>query len=201
MGRTSTAFGKLVDAAAALFYERGYHSVGVSEICAAAGVQKGSFYHFFDSKRALALAVIEAYAKEMEDELEELQPGHGTPLERLRSFLAGLHERLHAECQNGSTLQGCPLGNLALELATQDSELRDALKTGFDAQLAAFESLLREAREQGEIPPDIAPAEAALSLVALLEGKLLFAKLLNDADPLAGVETEALRLLGAGAAS
>ena len=59
MGRHSDARERLIEAAGELWHTRSYADVGVSEICDHAGVQKGSFYHFFSSKRDLALAVID----------------------------------------------------------------------------------------------------------------------------------------------
>ena len=51
---------RLIEAAAQVLHQRSYGSVGVDELCARAGVRKGSFYHFFESKRDLTLAAIEA---------------------------------------------------------------------------------------------------------------------------------------------
>lgn len=197
MGRKSTAREQLIEAAAALFHESGYHAVGVSEICARADVQKGSFYHFFDSKQGLALAVIEAHVKTWRQDLLDLQGGAGPPLERLGRHLRVFHERHDCRCQEGATMLGCPLGNLALELATHDETLRKALRDGLDLQVTAFERVLREARDRGDLAGEIDPAEAAQALVALVEGKLMFAKLHNDASPLASLVDDALRLVGA----
>ena len=61
MGRTSNAKSRLIAMAMALMYVRGYPAVGVHEISTRAGVYKGSFYHFFPSKQALVLAVIDTY--------------------------------------------------------------------------------------------------------------------------------------------
>jgi len=49
---------RLLDTAQRLFYARSYEDVGVQEICQEAGVKKGSFYHFFPSKRDLTLAIL-----------------------------------------------------------------------------------------------------------------------------------------------
>jgi TetR/AcrR family transcriptional regulator, transcriptional repressor for nem operon len=54
MGRTSEARERLIGTAGDLWHRRSYTDVGVSEICETAGVQKGSFYHFFPSKQDLA---------------------------------------------------------------------------------------------------------------------------------------------------
>jgi TetR/AcrR family transcriptional repressor of nem operon len=52
---------RLIDSARDLIYARSYSDVGVQEICDRAGVRKGSFYHFFPSKRDLTLAVLDQF--------------------------------------------------------------------------------------------------------------------------------------------
>ena len=196
MGRPSEARERVIEAAGELFHERGYHAVGVSEICGRAEVQKGSFYHFFASKQKLALAVIERYLETAEEAAAEVLAGDGAPLDRLERYFTALHERQVGQCAGGARVLGCPLGNLALELATWDEELREALRRGFDRQVADLEAVLREARRAGEIGADVDIGAAARALVALLEGHLLFAKLRNDAAPLAGLAPVARRVLG-----
>ncbi|MEV5543961.1 helix-turn-helix domain-containing protein [Saccharopolyspora shandongensis] len=49
----------MLTAAQELIELRGYSALGVAEICKAAGVPKGSFYYFFESKETLALAVLD----------------------------------------------------------------------------------------------------------------------------------------------
>jgi TetR/AcrR family transcriptional repressor of nem operon len=196
MGRRSDARERITAAAAALFHESGYHAVGVSEICARAGLQKGSFYHFFESKRRLALAVVDAHASAVGKELAGLENGAGPALGRLREFFESIHRRQVDECACGARVLGCPLGNLALELATYDEELRQALLNGLVRQVTALERLLRQAVAEGELSAAVDPAAAARALVALLEGQLLFAKLRNDAAPLADLAPAIDRILG-----
>ena len=62
MPRTSDARDRIVATAARLFLERSYQAVGVDELCQAADVRKGSFYHYFSSKSELAKAVIDLHA-------------------------------------------------------------------------------------------------------------------------------------------
>ena len=51
---------KLIEAALRLMLAKGYPATTVDEICASAGVSKGSFYHFFATKEELALAAVQA---------------------------------------------------------------------------------------------------------------------------------------------
>ena len=59
MPQVSHAKEKLLDSVLDLMYARSYRDVGVQEICEHAGVKKGSFYHFFPSKRDLTLAALD----------------------------------------------------------------------------------------------------------------------------------------------
>lgn len=90
MGRTSTARERLLDAAGTLMRHRGYSGLGVAEICAAAEVKKGSFYHFFDSKQDLTLQAIDAYWGEQQRSWAAELDGSGPALDRLRRLLEGM---------------------------------------------------------------------------------------------------------------
>ena len=62
MGRTSDARERLIHSAIELVHARSYADVGVNELCEHAGVKKGSFYHFFPSKRDLIVAALDDVA-------------------------------------------------------------------------------------------------------------------------------------------
>jgi TetR/AcrR family transcriptional repressor of nem operon len=196
MGRTSDARDRLIESGQGLMHERGFTAVGVSEVCAHAGVNKGSFYHFFPSKQELALAVIARYAEEADRMFEEMLDGDGPPLERLKVFFDRnyLHHKAMRD-ESGQCL-GCPLGNLALEMSPQDPVLRERLRRVFEGYAGVYEKLLSEALDRGDLPA-IDTRRAAFSLLALQEGRVMLAKLNDDPELLRGLGDEALRLLGA----
>ena len=112
--------------------ERGYTAVGVAELCDEAGVNKGSFYHVFPSKRELALEVIDSFWAESATLLDRAVTEEGSPLERLRGFFEDVHahhQELREQC---GRVVGCPLGNLAQEMSTQDPVLRQRLAEVFE---------------------------------------------------------------------
>jgi TetR/AcrR family transcriptional regulator, transcriptional repressor for nem operon len=200
MGRTSDARDRLIESAQELMHERGFTAVGVSEVCDRAEVNKGSFYHFFPSKQELALAVIDRYGEATVRQLREMVEGEGPPLQRLQSFYDRnytYHKELRDE--RGQCL-GCPLGNLALEMSPQDPVLRKRLSQIFDSVATCYEKLLDEAVERGDIPR-IDTRQAAYSLLALQEGRVMLAKLNDDPELLRSLGEEAFRLLRVGDAS
>jgi len=174
---------------------RGYTAVGVSDVCATAGVNKGSFYHFFPSKVDLALAVIDAHWAATREIIDEQLGGEGPPLERLHRFLDSSYRHHQDRKKECGTVLGCPLGNLAVEMSTQDPRLRDRLRGVFDKQVDRFESVLAEAVECGDLPAFDTRA-AAGSLVALLQGTLMLAKISDDPQPLKGLADQAMRVIG-----
>jgi TetR/AcrR family transcriptional repressor of nem operon len=197
MGRTSDARESLVESASELWYSRSYADVGVNEICARAGVQKGSFYHFFPSKRELALAVIDAHwARARSQFLEPTITSELGPLEKLVRLAEMQYEVQRARKEAGGAICGCPFGNLASEMSTQDEVLRDRLQALFDEWLDYFEQILREAISAGEVA-ETEPRRTARELQAYVEGVMVLAKTSNDPEPIRELVPGLLRLAGA----
>ena len=120
MGRRSDARDRLITSASHLFRERGYSSVGVAQICEAAGVNKGSFYHFFPSKRELLLEVIDSTWDEtgMLGAWEEAPPEH--PIAELRRSLQELFAQHYADREASGHVRGSLLASVALDLGADE---------------------------------------------------------------------------------
>lgn len=209
MGRPSDARQKILDAASSLIEQRGYSALGVAEICNAAGVPKGSFYYFFESKEALALAVIDAHWDLQRRSWEQILGGGTQPaspleqqlfrasaLEQLRRLFDATEAELHAGQAARGTVSGSLFGNLTLELSNQTEAIRTTLQEIFDAQVDMVASVITRARQRGEVAVTD-PRQAARSIVAQLEGQIMFAKLYNDTSGLSVLWENCLALLGA----
>jgi TetR/AcrR family transcriptional repressor of nem operon len=196
MGRTSDAREKLLRAGQELLARRGYAALGVAEISAAAGVPKGSFYYFFESKQALALAVIDEHWVDQEAQWRSVLETDRPPLERLRALFDVTAEVQRQSRDDVGVVTGCLFGNLALELSARDEVVRSRLEEIFDAQIDLVAAVVAEAQRDGTVHvADV--RDAARSIVAQLEGLVLFAKLRNDPDQLRRMWSNSLSLLGA----
>ena len=196
MGRTSDAREKILSAAQSLIELRGYSALGVAEICQAAGVPKGSFYYFFESKEALALAVIDEHWADEERAWSRILTSETEPLHRLRQLFEATEAAQLAGQQSCGTVSGCLFGNLTLELSNHTEAVRKRLQEIFEAQVDLVAPVVAEALARKQITVSD-PREAARSVVAQFEGQVLFAKLYNNTQLLGPLWANCLALLRA----
>lgn len=174
---------RLIATAAALWHVRSYADVGVSEICAAADVRKGSFYHFFASKQELAVAVIDRHWREaVENVVTPALAAGATPMERLQELTIGVAGQVERLTDELGVVPGCPFGNLAVELSTIEGAVRDRLERLFEGQRELLQRLLDDAVAAGELPAATDTADASRAMHAYIEGVLLVSKNANDAS-------------------
>ena len=190
----------ILDTASVLFHTHSYADVGVAKVCSQAGVSKGSFFHFFKSKRDLALAVMDQFREHFSEKL--IAPAFAPrrpPLDRIDRFVEGLYDFQKARTEEFGHLPGCPFGNLALEQATQDEVLRQKVDSIFRLVAEQFRAALADAVQGGELPPvdEEATAEAMLGY---LEGIQLLAKARNDPELIRrlGPAVKSIRVLRGG---
>lgn len=173
---------RILTAAREMFHGRSYADVGIQEICEAARVQKGSFYHFFPSKRDLALAVIDDMAGDWAHGfVAEAFDQNVPPLERLDYMIDAAYYWQKASADLEGRMRGCLFGNLALEMSTRDDVMRARLNAVFDKARDKFRATLDEAVAAGAVAAMDTEATAS-AMLAYLEGVILLAKTRNDPD-------------------
>lgn len=177
---------RILSAARDLIYARSYGDEGVAQICEIARVKKGSFYHFFPSKIELTLAVTDNLFADLKRDLMDAAFIDDIPplqrLHRLATFAYHLQKQI---AEGAGQVLGCPFGNLAVEMATQDASIRDKIASIFMRMQESIRQVLHEARTEGEIPPEIDIAATAQAMIAYFEGVLLLAKTRNDVEIIA----------------
>ncbi len=194
MGRTSTAREDLIAAASDLMWSRGFVDVGVAELCEAAGVRPGSFYHFFPSKTELGVAALNhhwrissAHVLEPAGEVED-------PVERLRYYFEVV-SLMHTELKRRhGQVRGCPFGNLGGEASALEPELRVSLARYSQKLAEFFVQMAADAIRRGQSGAGDAKARGN-ALLALVEGILILARIRNDAEVIMKMLPEAEALL------
>src|SRR5271165_5564579 len=109
MGRVSDAKTRLMDAVLELLWTGSYGATTIDHICEKAGVKKGSFYYFFDSKADVAVAALEDSFKEKRIELDAIFSPTVPPLERVRKYCEFTYQKEVKMQQECGFVLGCPL--------------------------------------------------------------------------------------------
>jgi TetR/AcrR family transcriptional regulator, transcriptional repressor for nem operon len=181
MGRPSDARERLILAARDVIYSHSYEAATVDELCAASRVSKSSFYHFFSSKEDLLFAALESQWQRYKEKL--LKPAfanHLPPHEQLALFSRLVVEMQEKQKETEGHMRGCPLGNLTLEMSTQNEVIRKKVNRFFREWLSYMEIMLCRAKQRGLVSSNLDTSAAAVALLAYFEGLILVAKGRND---------------------
>jgi len=170
----------LIASALETLHKQGFNASAVQDITDAAGLPKGSFYNYFESKEALALEVIDRYGKERGALTSVLSDESIAPVERLRRYFGSQAAKLAAQNYE----RGCLAGNLSNELADHSRPIRDRLASNFAAWARPIEACIRDGQKAGEISRDSDPRVLAEFLLNSFEGAMLRMKVEKDGSPL-----------------
>ncbi|HEY6227743.1 MAG TPA: TetR/AcrR family transcriptional regulator [Verrucomicrobiae bacterium] len=165
---------RLVDAGVTLIRARGFNATSLDDICAAAGVTKGGFFHYFNSKDDLAKAAIARFNQGKIHEYENAPfRKHADPLDRVFGRLDFVKSSIGAP---NKMTKGCLIGMLAQELSSTNPELRQACEQTFATIAADFEKDLAEAKATYAPKATFNPKNIAHFYVTMVQGSLLLAK-------------------------
>jgi AcrR family transcriptional regulator len=160
---------QLIDAAWRCVGDRGFQSLTVDDVCAEAGVSKGSFYVYFDQKQDLLLALLEDEAARIDEVMRDLERTHLSGVERLRRFARSMVKlgedpaRVQIRADMWAEMSSNP-------------EVRERWAAAMRERRAALRGWIEEGEASGELAAIPANALAAI-LLALGDGLLLHAGL------------------------
>ena len=169
----------LLEASFALIRQRGYSRTSVDELCAAAGVSKGAFFHHFQSKDALALAALHRWS-EVSTAFFQAAPyhKHRDPLDRVLGYLDFRKGLLKGEPAEFS----CLAGTIVQEAYETHAELREACDASISGQAATLEADIAEAMKLYGIRADWSAESLALYTQTVLQGSFILAKAKDGPD-------------------
>ncbi|OWT63945.1 TetR/AcrR family transcriptional regulator [Candidimonas nitroreducens] len=172
---------KLIWCGTELLTERGFHAIGIEEVLKIAGVAKGSFYHFFESKQAFLIAVIEKCREYYNKKYEEilLNPSR-PPLDRVQDFAA----QAIAGMEKFEFRRGCLVGNLGQELASMDNHIASLLNEIMQSWEDVLAQCLQEGVDCGDISKSVDVRRQAQFFFIGWQGAVLRSKLRKSSEPL-----------------
>lgn len=176
--RRGLARERLLAAAIDLVRANGFAATSVDDLCRAAGVTKGAFFHHFASKEALGEAAA-GYWSETTSALFASAPYHAVadPRDRLLAYVAFRRELIEGPARSFS----CLAGALAQETFESSLPIRRAAWSAIDGHAATLEPTCRAALDAAGVS-DVDARSLARFTQAALQGAFVLAKAAGDPD-------------------
>lgn len=160
---------------------QGYNGTGVKDIVDAAGVPKGSFYNYFDSKEAFAVEAMAAAAEEATALMRAaLSAGDQAALPRLQAFF----QQQAQAAETGENRTGCFIGTLCQEMAGSCETIRLSAKAMFRGFSDVVAELIEEGRRDGSISSPVPTEQLADLVINAWQGTLLRMKAVRSRGPM-----------------
>jgi TetR/AcrR family transcriptional repressor of lmrAB and yxaGH operons len=178
---------QIIQAAAELFEEQGYHATGLSQILERSQAPKGSLYYYFpDGKQQLAVETIQYTASTLAGRIR----AGLDQAENLKEAISGLVLTIAEQIERSGYRSGGPLTALAMETATSDPEINQACREAFEQIRQPIEDTLRgsgieESRVRG----------LGTLIISAIEGGTLLSRTQHSGDPLREVTPHLISII------
>jgi AcrR family transcriptional regulator len=159
---------RILQAAMDLFWEKGYANTAMADLLRRSKANSGSFYHFFQSKEDLLLAVMDRYTEMLQPVLlAPIWKKTTDPIGRIFGLLARYRELIVlTHCT-----YGCPIGRLALEIDPAQREVHRRIAMNFEGWADAVEQCLDDAAEK--LPPELDRRKLSRFVLTIMEGAVM----------------------------
>jgi TetR/AcrR family transcriptional repressor of nem operon len=154
------------------FWSHGYEATSTQDLLGRMGLNRGSLYDTFGSKRRLFLEALRHYQASYQGPKVAAAARGRTP----RETIAVLFDGLVSEALDDGERCGCLLVNTALELAPHDEEIADIVAEGLRDIETFFRDTIEHGRESGDIPEGVDAVEVSRALLGLMIGLRVLAR-------------------------
>ncbi|RDU96357.1 TetR/AcrR family transcriptional regulator [Trinickia dinghuensis] len=182
---------RVIEAAARVFWEHGYHATPVDVLCEATGVFRGSMYRTFGDKHGLLIAAFDRYAEGAVARLKERLSADVPPAEALRGAL------LHYTKVSGNLLErhGCFITNAATELLPSDEALRPHIESTLQRIATQFSLAIARGQQAGQFDRSLDAEAVGRFLLCIVQGMRVLGKVDMNEMALASIVDMAMRAL------
>jgi len=179
---------RILDIAERLVQTRGYNGFSYADVAEALKVTKASLHYHFPSKAQLGARLIERYERSFVAALEAIDAQGRDARDKLRRYAA-----LYEEVLRDNRM--CLCGMLAAESGTLPKAMREDVRHFFDVNEKWLAGVLQQGRREKSREFAGAPAEAARTLIAALEGAMMIARSYAEPARFAAVKERVLKSL------
>lgn len=181
-----------VDRATDLFWAKGYDSTSLAELVKTTGVNKGSFYNAFGSKKQLFITCLNKYEREQRHDTLAAYEALQDPIQAIGQ----LFDELIKQSQNDGCKKGCFLVNTAVDLPNHEPDIQAAVNKALRSTEQFFAGQVKQGIQSGVLSSALNPQREAQGLLTLLVGLRVLARGVFDEKGLEAIKYQALRMLG-----
>ena len=163
---------RILGVAAQEILSHGFQSASIGSILRKSNVSKGCFYHHFETKQALGLAVLEESFIDIVRQIWEPIFESGNPLASLISLLKGEVLQL----QQHDIKVGCPINNLAQEMSPIDDTFRQRIELIHHVWKQRLTKALQQSQQNGQMKKSVDAKAVATLTIATTQGAIGIAK-------------------------
>ncbi|MBV4360145.1 TetR/AcrR family transcriptional regulator [Pinibacter aurantiacus] len=163
----------IIEKTAPIFNVKGYAGTSISDLTEATGLTKGSIYGNFENKDEVALAAFDCNYKKISSYLKAEMDKHSSYKEKLLVHASFYENFFKAPFPDG----GCPILNTAIEADDTHPQLRERASEAISSWKNKIMELIKKGIDNKEFRPDVPLEQTAISLIALIEGGIMVAKL------------------------
>jgi TetR/AcrR family transcriptional repressor of nem operon len=174
---STPARSKLLDVALRLLREKGYSATTVDDLCAAADVTKGAFFHHFKSKEDMAVAAVDHWSATTGEMFAQAAYHDGSdPLDRILGYID-----LRTSLIRGAPAEfSCVAGTMAQETFLSHPAIRRACSSSIIGHVGTLEEDLAEAIDRYQPLSGLTAHGLAIHTQAVLQGAFILAKATDD---------------------
>ena len=171
------------------FWSNGYKATSMRDLLDAMGIQKGSFYDTYGSKKEVYLRALQQY-------IETRMAAHPTPDGQTpRQALEQHLQEIVTECTGADGHRGCMVVNCALELAHSDAAVGKVVRNALQAHEDFILQHIVAAQQMGDVSPRVDPPAAAKSIFAIIIAMRVHARVGTSTATLKTLAQQASALL------
>lgn len=169
---------KILDTARTMFWKQNYHGIKVDEIVKEAGVNKASFYHYFESKESLALeALHKNFTQTQEYVFDGAFEASDHPEKRLEEIFKRIYGSHKDVFDSEDKAPGCPFVNVGSELAYENEEIREKINEILETFYGYWTKIYIQAKEEGLTDVDIPKKQMGKRLHTILNGAMFSSRI------------------------